>query len=504
MKKNQSYSKLFFSLLSVCSIIISCTDLEEKAIDGIVPSASGGSATSFLETAENGLRNFGNHSDMFALGEMSSDALVGPTRGGDWDDAGMWRQLHNHTWAPDNLQIRNTWNVLLSEVYNCNKVIESGTANQIIQARFLRAFYMYHVIDIFGQVPYREIGSNINDDPKVYTRTEATNFAITELEAILSNLPGRVPNDASIINKDAGHFLLAKFYLNKAVFTSADPASGTFTFAPADMAKVISNVDAISSSLAPNYWSNFEPDNNTSNEILFSSKSVGGTRDVQLRSRWYMGAHYKQTPGGWNGFATIAEYYDKFGANDQRKSYITPSIIQSMGNNVGFQVGQQYAPGGVDKLFLDSGAPVSFTKELKLITEGATLQTAGIRGIKYVPDPANFDKCENDYVLMRYADALLMKAEAQERTSAGSSQGILDQVRARSGESSIPTNLQAIYDERGRELWWEGWRRNDMIRFGNFLKPRSLKPGTSDKKYALFAIPSGALLNKNLKQNPGY
>jgi starch-binding outer membrane protein, SusD/RagB family len=504
MKNYKNYCKLFLSIFTIIGTV-SCTDLEENAIDGIVPKTEeGGNPSVFLETAVNGLREFGNHSQMFALSEMSSDALVGPTRGGDWDDNGMWRQIHNHTWRADNAQLRETWNVLLTGVFNSNQVIETGNTEQIIQARFLRAFYYYNVIDLFGQVPYREVGSDPNDDPKVYTRSEATAYVISELEDIIDDLPARVANDASIINKDAGHFLLAKLYLNKAVFTSDNPASGTFNFAPADMTKVISHVDAIQSSLAPNYWDNFEPNNNTSNEILFSSKSVGGTRDVQMRSRWYMGAHYKQTPGGWNGFSTIAEYYDKFGANDARAKYVTSSITATMGNNVGFQVGQQYAPGGVTPLKLDSGAPVVFTRELTLITQGATLQTAGIRGIKYVPDPANFDKCENDYVLMRYSDALLMKAEAQERTSPGSSKAILDQVRARSGETPVATGLTAIYDERGRELWWEGWRRNDMVRFGTFLKAKSLKPNVSDDKYVLFAIPTGALLNKNIKQNPGY
>ncbi|WP_230685469.1 hypothetical protein, partial [Streptococcus pneumoniae] len=79
------------------------------------------------------------------------------------------------------------------------------------------------------------------DDPKVWKRAEATEFFIKELEAIVGTLPARTANDASIANKDAAHFLLAKFYLNKAVFTAADPA-GPYTFAAADMTKVVQNV----------------------------------------------------------------------------------------------------------------------------------------------------------------------------------------------------------------------------------------------------------------------
>ncbi len=64
--------------------------------------------------------------------------------------------------------------------------------------------------------------------------------------------------------------------------------------------------------------------------------------------------------------------------------------------------------------------------------------------------------------------------------------------------------LDAVYTERGKELWFEGWRRNDMIRFGKFLAARDLKPYVSDNKYILFPIPADALFNANLKQNPGY
>ena len=83
---------------------------------------------------------------------------------------------------------------------------------------------------------------------------------------------------------------------------------------------------------------------------------------------------------------------------------------------------------------------------------------------------------------------------------------ILDQidVRAKLPAGSTPATLDGIYLERGKELWYEGWRRNDMIRFEKFLAPRELKPIASDPKYALYPIPADALFNKNAKQNPGY
>ncbi|MFV8365208.1 RagB/SusD family nutrient uptake outer membrane protein [Flavobacterium sp. XS1P27] len=495
-------------LTSTIVLGVSCTNLDEEVLDGVVISNTGGgtvNAASLLTSSYEGLRGFQTQGQMFALDEMSSDALVGPTRGGDWDDNATWRQIHVHTWAPDHNEVRNAWNALLSQVYNCNLVIENGSGSQIAEARFLRAFYYYNVIDLFGQAPYREAGSPLTDDPKVWTRTEATEFVISELEAIVGSLPARTAGDASIANKDAAHFLLAKLYLNKGVFTATTPA-GPYTFAAADMTKVVTNVDAINSSLSADYWDNFKPTNNTSPEILLSSKNIQGGAGGGIQYHWRMSMHYNQTPDGWNGFSTVAEYYNKFNPNDRRIKNADPAIIATFGNPVGFQVGQMYKPGGTVALKDRNGNPLFYTSAVTLITSGATLETAGIRMQKYIPDAANLGAPNNDFVFMRYSDALMMKAEAIARGGAGTNDiAKLATIVSRSGQAGVfPTTLDGIYKERGKELWLEGWRRNDMIRFGTFLAARELKPYVSDNRYVLFPIPADALFNANLAQNPGY
>jgi len=512
MKKINIIKGIFFA--STLALGVGCTNLDEEVLDGYVIPEKAGEGTinpvQFLATAYEGLRNFQGQGTMFALNEMSTDALVGPTRGGDWDDAGVWRQIHVHTWGPDHNEVRGAWNQLLSQVNNCNLVIfsGSGTTSQKAQARFLRAFYYYHVIDLFGQVPYREAGSSSLADPKVWTRSEATTFVISEVEAILADLPARTVGDPGTANKDAANFLLAKLYLNKGVFTAAD-AAGPYTFAAADMTKVVQHVNAINSSLAPDYWDNFKPTNNTSPEILFASRnSPGNGGNVQCF--WRMGMHYNQTPDGWNGFATVAEYYDKFKPNDRRAKNADASIIAAFGNPVGFQIGQIYKPGGTqivrDRIKTDAnplGQPLKFTRELTLITSGATLESAGIRAQKYIPDVASLGSPDNDFVLMRYSDALLMKAEAILRGGSGTAPNMTAYF-ARTNSPAVTLDLEGIYAERGRELWYEEYRRNDMIRFGKFLQERELKKYVSDKRYALFPIPSAALFNPNLSQNPGY
>lgn len=498
------------SILLTSTIVlgVSCTNLDEEVLDGVVISNTGGgtvNSASLLTSAYEGLRGFQTQGQMFALDEMAGDALVGPTRGGDWDDNATWRQIHVHTWAPDHNEVRNAWNALLSQVYNCNLVIENGSGAEVTQARFLRAFYYYNVIDLFGQVPYREAGSALTDDPKVWSRTEATGFVISELEAIMGSLPARTAGDASTANADAAHFLLAKLYLNKGVFEAAD-AAGPYTFAAADMTKVVTNVNAINSSLSTDYWDNFKPANNTSPEILFSSKNVRGGAGGGIQYQWRMGMHYNQTPDGWNGFAIVAEYYNNYNPNDRRIKNADSQIISDFGNNVGMQIGQMYKPGGTVALKDRNGNPLFYTSAVTLITSGATLETAGIRMQKYIPDAANLGTPDNDFVFMRYSDALMMKAEAIARGGAGTNDvAKLTALVSRSGQvGTFPTTLDGIYKERGKELWLEGWRRNDMVRFGTFLAARALKPYVSDKRYVLYPIPADALFNANLKQNPGY
>ena len=501
MKNNLTMKKLFFAGL-IFAGLSACTNLEETSLDGTIQSASqGGSVNTgaFLTTAINGLREFQNQGTMFSMGEMTSDALVGPTRGGDWDDNGALRQLHTHTWDPLHIDVKNAWNSLLSSVYACNQVIyNNGTPAQVVQARFLRAFYYYHVVDIYGQAPYRLQGSDPKADALVWTRPAATAFIISELEAISASLPDRTATDPSMISKDAAYFLLAKIYLNKSVF------DGTSTFAAADMTKVVQNVNLLTNSLSTDYWDNFKPSNNTSNELIFTSKNIGGGAGGNMQARWRMGAHYNQKPDGWNGFATVAEYYNRFTPADARAKNASAYMISNFGNPAGYQVGQQFAPGGTTPLVDRNDRPLIFTPAVTMITGGNTLETAGIRGLKYIPDAANLSSPENDYVLMRYSDALLMRAEAILRGGTGSAGTVLADLAARAGTTPAPNTLDGIYAERGRELWWEGWRRNDMIRFGKFLDIKALKPYVSNAKFALFPIPAGALLNPNIKQNPGY
>ena len=262
-----------------------------------------------------------------------------------------------------------------------------------------------------------------------------------------------------------------------------------------------------------NYFDIFAPSNETtSKEGIFTLWNKPGTTGGNVRGNVFAVHHYNQNPGGWNGFSTLSVFYDKFEATDQRRGlkYVYPGALPNPGNrqNVGFFVGQQYDM-TTDAPLKDRGsAPLVFTREVKLIETGSNLEVTGIRVIKYPFDYATAgDQKDNDWVLFRLADVLLMKAEALLRTSnAAGGLAIVNSIRAKRGVADLATlDLTSMLDERGRELYWEGFRRQDLIRFGKFLEAWQEKAADAGTANLLFPIPSNQLaVNANLTQNPGY
>ncbi|MGY0037101.1 RagB/SusD family nutrient uptake outer membrane protein [Pedobacter sp. NJ-S-72] len=177
------------------------------------------------------------------------------------------------------------------------------------------------------------------------------------------------------------------------------------------------------------------------------------------------------------------------------------------GVKVGFLIGQQYDQTGA--IIKDRrGNNLIFTPEVSNIeTDANHLEVAGIRVIKYPIDYVNAStgKAENDWVYYRYSDVLLMKAEAQLRTGqTGSALTLVNSLRTVRGATAFGSlTLDNLLDERGREFFWEGVRRQDLIRFGKFLTPWQEKP-TDNPRSVLFPIPDNQLGNTNYTQNPGY
>jgi hypothetical protein len=498
--------KISYALL-LTGALFSCTKLEQKLRSEVAAESSSVTATGLLQSAYEAMNGpYQDQARLWCLNEHTTDECVGPTRAGDWDDNGVWRVLHAHTWAPDHTFAAATFNELLQVQFAASTVLtKSPTPQQAAEARFIRALSMFSVLDVWDQVPYRASLADLKQLPETKKGQTGADFIISELEAIINDLPNGTPTTAIKANKNAARALLMKLYLNRGVYANRQSP----TFAAADMAKVVTLADQITGySYTTNFYKNFSPDNETaSTENIYSLENTNGVRGGNNQSRWYCTLHYNQNPSGWNGFTTLSDFYNKFETADTRRSADYTGVTDISGLKVGFLVGQQYNQNGV-ALNDRGGNPLAFTPAVALVENGANLEVTGIRVIKFPPDYQFTFPSRNDMVILRYADVQLMKAEALLRQGAANepaARGIVNALRTVRGASTLGTlTLDNLLDERGRELYWEGWRRNDLVRFGKWLQAWQLK-SASDPKRLLFPIPSDQLaLNPNLAQNPGY
>ncbi len=531
------YNKLII-ITSAVVLLGSCTKLDEnfrsETTQGGGGGTGGGNATALLQGAYRSFNNpFQDQSRWWAASEHSTDEAVGPTRGGDWDDNGIWRVYHNHKWTSEHGFLTDTYRELAQSQFAATTVLDNNpTPQQGAEAKFLRSLAMFCVLDGWDQVPFRptSLGDLTTTFPEVKKGTACADFIIAELNAAIPNLPAG--NGIGRASQNAAKALLMKLYLNKGVYANrAAP-----TFAAADMNNVISLADQILASFAAypagftaNFFDDFAPNNDViGKEIVYSLKNdnASGTGGNGVMFHYQCGTHYNMNPSGWNGFTTLGDFYDAFDPNDRRRGGGStgptdfgwyPGYTNVTGTRVGLLFGQQKNGAGVN-LLDRKGNLLSFTKAVALKETGNNLEITGVRVVKYVPDLASSFPSNNDMVIFRLADILLMKAEAILRggtATAGpggygaTAAQIVNNIRILPSRGVLAplgtVDLNAIYKERGFELYWEGWRRNDMIRFGTFLNARALKPEVSAPSRLIYPIPNEQLtINPNLTQNPGY
>lgn len=516
-------NKFLFSLVAI-AFISGCTKLNEE-LNSELGEGSKKDAGLLLTAAYTALYSPYIQGNRWCLQEFSTDAAMAPTRGGDWDDNGTHRAIHQHTWNADNSYMNGTFTGLLTACYQATVVLGNNpTPQQAAEARFIRALAVFDVLDLWGSVPFRE-GESLDDfriAPKVFTTAEAMDFVESELNAIINDLPNNGPQKAYTANKNAAYFLLMKLYLNKGTFLNRQSPQ----FVAADMNKVVEFGNAITASglytvSAPGkYFDNFAPNNNVvSTENIYTLLNDNGVRGGNVANTWAAVMHYNMWPGGNNGWCTLSDYYDKFDAADERRGiyYSYPADTTSNKSkgynkqNVGFFAGQQYDWRTNVPLNARNppGTPLIYGRNVTIRTSGVTLETAGIRPMKYAYDYVSVGQKNNDWVMFRYADVLLMQAEAILRGATGSAINALQMVnsiRTQRGVAVLTTlDLTTLLDERARELYWEGWRRQDLIRFGKFLEAWQEKAADPDPKTLLFPFPSQQLaVSPNLVQNPGY
>jgi len=476
------------------------------------------------------MRDFGGWNSFFDLIETCTDELLIPTRGGDWGDGGMWYNLHMHIWTADLPTLSNGWNWGFGGIGKCNNILKTlndapdfdGKVALIAEVRAMRALYYYYMMDAFGNVPIY-LKTDLSDGlPATSPRADVFKFIESELLAIQPELPAKV--DASTYGLPTLGFdqaLLAKLYLNAQVYTgtarwadcitqcNALANSGKYGFS-----EVISSFSPriptpLAAKTLNKFMSIFAPDNGPQiKESIFAMANDGQKGSGCIFTQPYMpkvgDKSFLELPyGGWSGGCALPSFFAKF--NDPN------DLRNSMWLN-----GPLYAPDGVTVVKNFDGSPYVIIPELKFGVANPSVpydvggtadgQRQGVRCMKYYPDGFH-DKQDNDVQIFRYADIILMRGEALARQGNDPKLALPDVNAVRVKRNAAPfTNLtwDDLLDERGREFAYEGWRRNDLIRFGQWGNPWGLKVNKEAFR-TIFPIPTNQLqLNTNLKQNPGY
>ena len=420
-----------------------------------------------------------------------------------WNDASI-KDFHWQTWAPNDVFVAALYSRIMYTVALCNEYIRATADNADAdikkyhaEARFLRSLAYYHALDLYGNPPFvTEADAPGAFFPKQTTRAALYAYIETELKAIENEL-GAPKFEYARADQAAAWTLLAKLYLNAKVYIGQEKNADCVTYC--------NKVIAAGYTLNAKYANNFTADNNISAEMIFPitadgqhTQTYGGmVYLVHAQIGGSMPPAQFGVGGGWGGLRTtkalVAKFSDTSGATDKRAMF--------------WSAGQKLEINDIGQ-FTDGWA---ITKFSNLTSTGAAAPHA------------HPDFVDTDYPVFRLADVYLMYAEAVLRGgtsgNAATSLGYVNALRQRAygnADGNITAGqltLDFILDERARELYWEGHRRTDLVRFGKFTGGAYLWPwkgkvaaGTSTESFRdLFPIPSNDLgANPTLQQNPGY
>lgn len=498
---------------------------------------------------------------------LTTDEAIIPTRGGDWYDGGLWIAMYQHSWTATDKPLYDTWKYIYKVIVLANKsldIIDAKasilTSDQInmfkAEVKAIRALMYYEALDMFGRIPIvlssgeksiynsasTSSGITITDValPTQSERSVAFNFVFNELQAALPYLPDEHSNMEGKyygrITRPAAHFLLAKLALNAEIYAYDNwtqgfnnrPSGNDIYFTPQAANSATSETKAIHSAsenkmnawetcifycdklaeegyiLEPDYAFNFSTHNETSKENIFT---IPMDKNIYTNQFHYLFRSFHYTHGGALGWgsengtcATIstmrANRYGKTDEDPRCKTNFVAGVVKVDGK----------------ELTMDNGKPLEYQpfEVAQNLTGSKYILTAGARMGKYEVDRTSYmdGKLQsNDIVLFRYADVLLMKAEAKVRNGEDGSIE-LNMVRNRVGLPTTKATLSNILEERLLELVWEGCRRQDLIRFGKFTDAYDLRTplnGETSGYTTVFPIPQKCIdLNKNLVQNKGY
>lgn len=467
--------------------------------------------------------------------EISTDELMIPARPNGWVNNGMYRKPFMHNWDAFDVYADGTWQNAYEGITNCNRVIfqigngvipvkETEKEALLAEMRVLRASYYFALCDLFGNVPIvTKYDLEKGFLPTQSTRKQVAEFIITEITESLPLLSTEVsPKTYGRFTKWGAFALLAKVYLNAGVYTGTP-----------QWAKVITACDSVINSgkyiLESTRKNVFKTENQNSKEIIFAIPydeiyaQAWGANMISLNG--VSAATFNMQGGPWGGSCAVPQFIDTYDPDDIR-------LKDWLG-------GPQYSATGVrlvGGMAPTMGQPFSYLNEVPSID--STTEMSGFREAKYEYKMGMTSMLSNDQVFLRYAEVLLMKAEAMLRT--GNSDGaavIVSQVRTRcfptapskatvtgarllggsvykyglkdskhgwfSNEGGADIQYGGLLDELGWEFSQEGHRRTDMIRFGVYTTKSWSSHSPNGSNRILYPIPQAQINNNpNLKQNP--
>lgn len=528
--------------------INACTDLEENIYSQIESSNFYNNKNEVISAV---LRPY-THANAWSspgqdgywrLNELSGDQLAWPTKGRHGFDGGNWIRLHYHEWTPDDGTINGAWRLMWWGMGLCTSPIENIEAKSIAsmgitqaekdayiaELKLLRAYHYLKIMDLWGNVPIvTKVGDPIS--PPTNSRVEVFNFIEKEIKDNIDKAPILSKEMHGRMSQAGGYAMLIELYLNAEVWTGT--ARWDDAIAAAD--KLISGAaGGINgpAALDPNITDTYKPTNHTSKEILF-----GIAYDFQKGSfapQWpgdffYFNQRdiYGGGRNGNDGVVVIPGVYTTFADNDLRKkewilegpqfrfSDPTKPVLASGGNEYD----------GQPLVFVDN---IRRNKTLQPGQDPNTLETnmnmgeenSGVRFNKYkLGDLAHPSYNSTDWVLYRLSWVYFAKAEALMRKNGGNATAeavqLINTVKSRAFApahwatmqyTTATLTLDELLAERGREFIFEGWRRQDLIRFGKFSTASWWDHKPSAKFRELYPVPRRqTILNTNLKQNSGY
>lgn len=504
-------------------------------------------------------RYIGFYSGYVALMEMTGGAAVAVSFSGDYYDEGPRMRATLHKTLPQDYSV-DWYSDIQGGITKCNKALmslDSGNgeiSKTAAQIRAIRAYYHWMLMDAFGDTP---ILDHLYEDSETVERTarkDVTEWIVSELDTVKDMLPTELNNaNYGKPTRWMAQALLAKIYLNWNVYTGGDITAYDPATANVKLADCIAACDDIIKSglfdLSDDYKTKFNPNNGPQiKDFIYAIPYTAADKDGNDYGRYHTWRRGQNDgdggPGLYNAALTNScagcfmmnpDFSDLFNLPGDRRN---DCIYGNDPDGVVYQYGADYEKTDIPTYYKGELVKMKKTITLAEITDpngnkipmgpeydhldvGANMTgwTQGWISNKYCLNASDYNTYgrsnSNDVPVFRYADILLMKAEAILRggsaTNGDDPMSLFNQIRSYVNAPLLSSgpSLQDILDERGREFFDEGWRRNDMIRFGQFENDtwliHTINPDAGNRNWRIFPIPVSVMnSNTNWKQNPGY